>query len=147
MSLVLFVWCFTVVMAQLSLHKYFKPASKIASILPSPERLLLRDVQSSSIAAANKRVSKVVDSMIAGAKKIKGSYERLYWLWESHFWWLCSPLWHVRYWQFKSKHPSLNWSTVNNWKKAVLRKAKIGYCKGQVEPVETLPVKKRGRPA
>ena len=63
-------------MAQISLHKYLKPASKPVSVLPSPEGPLSHDVPSSSIAAANKRVAEVIDSKVTGTKKLRGSYEK-----------------------------------------------------------------------
>jgi len=48
---------------------------------------------------------------------------------------------------FKSKHPGLKWSTVNDWKRSIQVKTSKSYCAGQVEPIETPESKKRGRPA
>ena len=48
---------------------------------------------------------------------------------------------------FKSKHPGLKWSTVNDWKKAVIMKIKRNYNTGQVESIIELEGKRQGRPA
>ena len=93
--------------------KYFKPTVK--SALLSPEGPLSRDLPSSSIEAANKSVIAVVESEEGAIKQKRGSYEKY------------SPkekatianhaVLHgtsaaIRH--FKSKHPDLKWTTVND---------------------------------
>jgi len=98
---------------------------------------------SSSIAAANKRVAKVIDSTVAGTKKIRGSYEKytpgLLVIMLSFMVHMSATIKH-----FKSKHPRLKWSTVNDWEKAILLKTKRSYCTAQLEPVESLESKTCG---
>ena len=47
----------------------------------------------------------------------------------------------------QSIYPDLKWSTVNDWKKAVIAKIKRNYQTGQVDPITELESKKRERPA
>ena len=129
---------------------------EVKKVLPSPEGPLSHEVPSSSIQAANKSVSAIFESEVAtgseagvGTKKGKrGTYEK-----HSpeekakvgNYAVLHGTSAAIRH--FKSKHPDLKWSTVNDWKKAVIAKTKRNYQTGQVDPITELESKKRGRPA
>ena len=136
----------------MSILQYFK----VKKVLPSPEGPLSREMPSSSIQVANKSVSAIFESEVAmrseagmGTKKGKrvtyekhspeekasmGNYAVLHGISAA-----------IRH--FKSKHPELKWSTVNDWKKAVIAKTKRNYQTGQVDPITELESKKWGRPA
>ena len=103
--------------------KYFKPIVK--SPLPSPEGPLSRHVPLSSIEAANKSVIAIVESEEGAIKQKRGRYEK-YSPKEkaaiANYAVLHSTSAAIRH--FKSKHPDLKWTTVNDWKKAIVLKTK-----------------------
>ena len=47
---------------------------------------------------------------------------------------------------FKAEYPDLKWSSVNDWKAAIIRKKRVSHVQSD-EPVVELVDKKRGRPA
>ena len=136
----------------MSLYKYFKaiPVNKPASgsSLPSPDGHLSLTVPSTSIVAANQEVVKVLatDKSASGSKQ-RGTYTKYtpkqkatignYSVWNG----TSAALRH-----FKAEFPDLKWSTVNDWKAAIIRKKRVSDAQSD-EPVVELVDKKRGRPA
>ena len=136
----------------MSLYKYFKaiPVNKPASgsSLPSPDGHLSLTVPSTSIVAANQEVVKVLatDKSASGSKQ-RGTYTKYtpkqkatignYSVWNG----TSAALRH-----FKAEFPDLKWSTVNDWKAAIIRKKRVSDAQSD-EPVVKLVDKKRGRPA
>ena len=100
--------------------KYFKPIVK--SALLSPEGPLSHDMPSSSIEAANKSVIAIVESEEGAIKQKRGSYEK-YSPKEkaiiTNYEVLHGTSAAIRH--FKSKHPDLKWTTVNDWKKVIVQ--------------------------
>ena len=134
-----------------SLYKYFKaipnkPAS--GSSLPSPDGHLSLTVPSTSIDAANQEVVKVLATeKSAGGSKQRGTYTKYtakqkatignYSVWNG----TSAALRH-----FKADFPDLKWSTVNDWKAAIIRKKREPDAQSDGHVVELVD-KKRGRPA
>ena len=109
-----------------SLYNYFKaiPVNKPASrsSLPSPDGHLSLTVPSTSIDAANQEVVKVLATeKSAGGSKQRGTYTKdtpkpkatigNYSVWNG----TSAALKH-----FKAEFPDLKWSTVNDWKAAII---------------------------
>ena len=115
-------------MLLMSLDIYFKPLLKRSS-LPSPNGELSHIIPSSSIAAANQEVSKVLSAISAPVtrgnyakftpkqKAAVGNYAVLHGT--------SAALRH-----FKTEFPELKWYTANYWKNAVIKQKKIEASRG-----------------
>ena len=139
-------------------YRYFKP--KPSTVLPDPEDPLSQAIPSSTIQAVNKSVKKVIDdagSTEAGDvsttpsahDKRRGNYIHYsardrakvgnYAIQQG----TAAAIKH-----FKPQYPALKWSTVNDWRKALIAKTQQDLRqKGQIEPIKELEEKKRGRPS
>ena len=131
------------------LYKYFKPTKPSSgSQLPEPDGQLSMIVPSTSIVAMNQEVSKVLptEKSASGSKQLGmyakytpkqkakiGNYSILHGTSAA-----------LRY--FKAEFPDLKWSTVNDWKVAIIRKKRVVDVQND-EPVVELGEKKRGRPS
>ena len=110
----------------MSLFKYFKLVSK--NTLPSPTGNLSHTIPSSSIAAANKEVSKVLPTVTEhpGAQSVSsatqhGCYSNFTPKQKAtigNYAVLHGPS--AALWYFKKDFPTLKWSTVNDWKNAII---------------------------
>jgi tellurite resistance protein len=133
----------------MSLYNYFKPAS----VLPTPDGPLSKIVPSSSIRAANEAVQAILPAGTATKpsknSKKRGTYQKY------------SPKEKARIGNYAVQHgtsaalrhyskdfPDLKWTTVNDWRQAIIQKIKKDQSKGvKCKPVEELEGKKRGRPS
>ena len=149
----------------MSLYRYFKPVSSSSSSsslpsssdgpragLPSPDGPLSKLIPASTIQAANDSVEKVIGNGASGEsdKSKRGAY--------CHYTdkdratignyavqhGTASAIKH-----FAPKYPALKWSTVNDWKKEIVRTTKLHMLEnnGEVISIDELEKKKRGRPA
>lgn len=136
----------------MSLYRYFKPStasSKVKddslTVLPSPEGPLSKVVPSSTIVAANKKVTEAMagDTRSRGGSS-RGTYEK-YTPTEkakiANYAILHGTAAALRH--FSKEYPRLKWSTVNDWKVAAIKMVKDGG----VDDIKVTEInsKKRGR--
>ena len=131
------------------LYKYFKPTKPSSgSQLPEPDGHLSITVPSTSIVAANQEVSKVLATeKSASRSKQRGTYAKYTPKQKAtigNYSILHGTNAALRY--FKAEFPDLKWSTVNDWKVAIIRKKRVADVQND-KPVVELVEKKRGRPS
>ena len=134
------------------LYKYFKPTKPSSgSQLPEPDGHLSITVPSTSIVAANQEVSKVLatEKSASGSSgsKQRGTYAKYTPKQKAtigNYSILHGTSAALRY--FKAEFPDLKWSTVNDWKVAIIRKKRVADVQND-KPVVELVEKKRGRPS
>ena len=126
----------------MSIYSYFKPVNNLSLQLPAPQGPLSMKVPSSSIEAANKKV--LEQSSTSHENKKRGSYNKY------------SPQEKAKISNFAVQHgtsaalrhfkedfPGLKWTTVNDWKEAMIKQMKKNHSS---EPILKLQEKRRGRP-
>ena len=130
----------------MSLYAYFQKTSK--SCLPNPQGPLSKQLPSSCIESANKHVEELAKQTTMETKSRKrGPYKKYtpkdkaevanY----ATFHGTSAAIRH-----FKARFPDLKWTTVNDWKEAMIKATTKSARDGQLEKIVVLEEKKRGRP-
>ena len=131
----------------MSLYAYFEKTSK--SCLPNPQGPLSKQLPSSCIESANQQVEELAkQTTIVGKSGKRGPYKK-YSPKEraevANYATLHGTSAAIRH--FKARFPDLKWTTVNDWKEAMLKAASKAAIDGQLKKITELEEKKRGRPS
>ena len=131
-----------------TLYAYFQRTSN--SCLPSPQGPVSKRLPSSLIESVNSHVEEVANETTAEGTKgrKRGPYKKYtakdkadvanY----ATFHGTSAAIRH-----FKARFPDLKWTTVNDWKEAMIKATKKAARGGQLEKIVLLEEKKRGRPS
>ena len=135
----------------MALLAYFKKSNPSKAVLPSPTGPLSLQMPSSCIEAANKCVAEELERTSAESvtKSTKrGTYQK-YTPKEkaeiSSYAIMHGTTATIRH--FKDRFPELKWTTVNDWKKAMMVATKKAAKSGNPMQIDKLEEKKRGRPS
>ena len=130
-----------------TLYAYFQKTSK--SCLPNPQGPLSKQLPCSCIGSANKHVEELAKQTTIVAKSGKRGPYKKYFPKEraevANYATLHGTSAAIRH--FKARFPDLKWTTVDDWKGAMLKATSKAAIDGQLEKITKLKEKKRGRPS
>ena len=131
-----------------TLYAYFQKTSASKSYLPNPQGPLSKQLPS-CIESANNHVQKVTEQTAEDAKGRKRDPYKKYTSKDraevANYATLHGTSAAIRH--FKARFPDLKWTTVNDWKEAMIKEAKKAARDGQLEKIIVLEEKKRGQPS